>query len=416
MQKNVGTLNSDFWNHLNDYSSSSNAGNIEVTKMRINRNIVSLFVLCTLLFPFASTWLTGFHTTPSITVAALPAPTVTPRILYYTEFADNSPVGEVVNVWDAIDATHGTDYTRTNLTSYTDLAAELPSHDILLVPEQEWIWLENITDIAAAWQAPLTTFLADGGIVLFMTYFSLAVLDFGITARILNETGHFTFIEADNRAFASIVIDDPTNPLADGITAFTGPDGTCGLNTTETTVVASVEIVGIPILIHKPIGVGHLVVMGFDCFTRSTETDEILGNAIRLYQPPSAPVLADPGATVTGFQVPLNWTAATDSDGVIDYYYVETSANPSFSIIGQSDTTTDLFYSFSFLSNDTYYFRVRAVDNNTLVGPWSNVVSTYIEIPPITFPPGIPGFPIEAIALGLLLSLGAIFVIRRRKK
>ncbi len=384
--------------------------------MRINRNIVPLFALCTLLLPFAFTWFSGFHSTPIITVAALPQPTVTPRILYYTEFADNSPIGEVVNVWDAINATHGTDYTRTNLTSYTDLAAELPNHDILLVLEQEWSSLENITDIATAWQTPLTTFLADGGIVLLMTYFSIQAVEFGATARILNETGHFTFIDEVNRVMASIVIDEPTNPLVDGVTAFTAPDGTLSFNTTETTVVASVNIVGDPILIHKPIGVGHLVVMGFDCFNRHSETDKIIGNAIRLYQPPSAPVLANPGATITGYQVPLNWTPATDSDGIIDYYYVETSANPSFSIIGQSDTTTDTFYSFSFLSNDTYYFRVRAIDNNTLVGPWSNVVSTYIEIPPITLPPGIPGFPIEAIALGLLLSLGTIFVIRRRKK
>ncbi|MFX1565636.1 MAG: Loki-CTERM sorting domain-containing protein [Promethearchaeota archaeon] len=28
----------------------------------------------------------------------------------------------------------------------------------------------------------------------------------------------------------------------------------------------------------------------------------------------------------------------------------------------------------------------------------------------------MPGFPIEAIVLGLLLSLGAIFVLRRRKQ
>jgi hypothetical protein len=383
--------------------------------MRINRNIVPLFALCTLLLPFASTWFTGFHTTPNITIAALPQPTVTPRILYYTEFADNSPIGEVVNVWDAINATHGTDYTRTNLTSYTDLAAELPNHDILLVLEQETITPENITDVATAWQTPLTTFLTDGGIVILMTYFSFGTLDRGATARILNETGHFTFIDVDDRVSASIVIDEPTNPLVDGVTAFSAPDGSLSFNTTETIVVASDSIDGDPILVHKPIGFGHLVVMGFDCFTRHSETDKIIGNAIRLYQPPSAPVLANPGATITGFQVPLNWTAATDSDGVIDYYYVETSADPSFNIIGQSDTTTDTFYSFTFLSNDTYYFRVRAIDNNTLVGPWSNVVSTYIEIPPITLPPGIPGFPIEAIALGLLLSLGVIFIIRRRK-
>ena len=318
--------------------------------MRINRNIVPLVVLCTLLFPFASIWFTGLNTGPSITIAALPSPTMTPRILYYTEFSDNSPTGEVVNVWDAINLTHGTDYTRTNLTSYTDLATELPNHDILLVIEQETISAENVTDIAAVWQTPLTSFLADGGIVILMTYYSFPFGDYGATARILNETGHFTFIEADFRTGASIVIDEPTNPLADGVAAYTGPDGTCGFNTTETTVVASVDIIGLPILIHKPIGVGHLVVMGFDCFDRHSETDKILGNAIRLYQPPSAPVLYGPGATVVGYQVPLNWSAATDTDGVIDYYYIETSADASFSIIGQSDTTTDTFYSFTFLS------------------------------------------------------------------
>ncbi|MFX1299944.1 MAG: hypothetical protein ACFFDE_03300, partial [Promethearchaeota archaeon] len=77
---------------------------------------------------------------------------------------------------------------------------------------------------------------------------------------------------------------------------------------------------------------------------------------------------------------------------------------------------TMLNHSFIFFSNDTYYFRVRAIDNNTLAGPWSNIVSTYIELPPITFPEGIPGFPFEAIALGLALSLGSIFVIRRYKR
>ncbi len=156
--------------------------------------------------------------------------------------------------------------------------------------------------------------------------------------------------------------------------------------------------------------------MGMDFFTRNAEADKILGNAIRLFQPPSAPVLADPGATISGFQVPLNWAAATDTDGVIDHYEVQASADADFSIIGQSDTTTTLNYSFTFLSNDTYYFRVRAIDNNTLAGPWSNVVSTYIELPPIPFPPGIPGYPIEAIALGLVLSLGAIVVMRQRKQ
>ncbi|MDO8056595.1 MAG: Loki-CTERM sorting domain-containing protein, partial [Candidatus Hermodarchaeota archaeon] len=143
--------------------------------------------------------------------------------------------------------------------------------------------------------------------------------------------------------------------------------------------------------------------------------DEILTNAIRLYQPPAAPVLANPGATISGFQVPLNWTVPSDTDGEIVEYIVQASSSASFTIIGQSATVTTTTHAFTFLSNGTYYFRVRAIDNNTLAGPWSNVVSTYIELPPITFP-GIPGFPLEAIAIGLLLSLSVIFVIRRRKQ
>jgi hypothetical protein len=391
------------------------SGNIEVTNLRINRNIMFLLALGTLLLPFLSTTFIGFQVIPIVTGAALPAPTVTPRILYYTEFADNSlgPNAEVKNTWEAINATHGTDYTRTNLTSYSDLAAELPKHDILLIPEQENASPSNITDIASAWQAPLDAFFADGGIVILMDYWGF---DLGSTAQILNETGHFSFSAAYNEEGNQIIVNQGSHPLADGISSFFGPDGTVGFDTSETTLVASADLSGYGVLYHKPMGVGHLVVMGFDFYARDPESDEILENAIRLYQPPSAPALTDPGATIEGFQVPLNWTAATDTDGVIVEYEVQASADAGFAIIGQSATVVTLNHTFIFLTNDTYFFRVRAIDNNTLVGPWSNVVSTYIELPPITLPPGISGFPIEAIVLGLILSLGAIFVLRRRKK
>ena len=107
--------------------------------------------------------------------------------------------------------------------------------------------------------------------------------------------------------------------------------------------------------------------------------------------------------------------AATDviTDGVIVEYEVQASSSASFTIIGQSATVSTTTHAFTFLSNGTYYFRVRAIDNNTLAGPWSNVVSTYIELPAF---PNIPGFPLEAIAIGLVLCMGAIFVIRRRKQ
>ena len=383
--------------------------------MRTTRKLVFLTTLCVLIFPLVSSF-SAIHTTPPIASALLPTPNMTPRILYFSQFSDNVPGGELENVWAAINATHGTGYTRTNLTDYTDLTSELPNHDIFLIPEQEEISGQNITDVAAAWQSPLTTFLADGGIVILMTYWARGIgAGLGATARILNETGHFAFIEVHDQTYGNVLIDEPTHPLADGVVAFLGPDGTISFNTSETTIVASAQSNGEGVVFHKPVGPGHLVVMGIDFFERNTESDEILTNAIRLYQPPAAPVLANPGATISGFQVPLNWTVPSDTDGEIVEYIVQASSSASFTIIGQSATVTTTTHAFTFLSNGTYYFRVRAIDNNTLAGPWSNVVSTYIELPPITFP-GIPGFPLEAIAIGLLLSLSVIFVIRRRKQ
>ncbi len=59
--------------------------------MRANRNFIVLFAVCSLLLLFFSSAFSGIQTTPQVTVTALPAPTVTPRILYFSQFADNSP-------------------------------------------------------------------------------------------------------------------------------------------------------------------------------------------------------------------------------------------------------------------------------------------------------------------------------------
>ncbi|MFX1405021.1 MAG: hypothetical protein ACFE9D_11240, partial [Promethearchaeota archaeon] len=62
-----------------------------------------------------------------------------------------------------------------------------------------------------------------------------------------------------------------------------------------------------------------------------------------------------------------------------------------------------------------FYFRVRAIDNDGALGPWSNVEDITITggLPP---PPPIPGFPVAAIALGTIIALSGGILYRRRKR
>lgn len=61
-----------------------------------------------------------------------------------------------------------------------------------------------------------------------------------------------------------------------------------------------------------------------------------------------------------------------------------------------------------------FFFWVRAIDDDGAYSPWSNVESIVITggLPP----PPIPGFPIGAIVLGVVLALGIGVVYRRRKR
>lgn len=113
-------------------------------------------------------------------------------ILVYTEFADVTTGihGEWNNTMWAISNSYGTDYYYTNLTDYNDLAAELPNHDILLIPEQEKSNSTMSNTIGAAWASTLTDFVTNGGIVILMDWYtSSGGGEFGMTSHIYNASG-----------------------------------------------------------------------------------------------------------------------------------------------------------------------------------------------------------------------------------
>ena len=95
-----------------------------------------------------------------------------------------------------------------------------------------------------------------------------------------------------------------------------------------------------------------------------------------------------------------------------------TSTLRLFSQIFGNSSLTRIFriktYTVPAPTSGDFFFRIRAVNDDGARGPWSNVEDITITggLPQ----PPIPGFPIEAIALGAIgaLTLGVLY--RRRKR
>ncbi|MFX1301018.1 MAG: hypothetical protein ACFFDE_08735, partial [Promethearchaeota archaeon] len=132
-------------------------------------------------------------------------------------------------------------------------------------------------------------------------------------------------------------------------------------------------------------------------------------------QPPSAPALTDPGTEAPAGDIVISWAASTDPDGTIDHYELQSSNGVAFTVVLATYPTSNTNYTVSAPTSGLFFFRVRAVDDDGAYSDWSNVEDIVITggLPP---PPPIPGFPIEAIALGALIALGGGIVYRRRKR
>jgi hypothetical protein len=132
-------------------------------------------------------------------------------------------------------------------------------------------------------------------------------------------------------------------------------------------------------------------------------------------QPPTAPVLDDPGVTAPPGDIVITWSASTDPDGTVDSYELQSSSSVGFTVILATYPTTLTTHTVSAPTAGDFFFRVRAVDDDGARGPWSNIEDITIQ-PVIPPPPPIPGFPIEAIALGAIGALSFGVLYRRRKR
>ncbi len=129
--------------------------------------------------------------------------------------------------------------------------------------------------------------------------------------------------------------------------------------------------------------------------------------------PPSTPVLTDPGTTSTTGNFTVSWSASTDIDGTISHYQLQMATSSDFSTNLQEWNVTGTSQVITGLSNGTYYFRVRAFDNDDNPSTWSNTESISVEIPPPPTPPPTtpPPPPINPVLVGIIGGAVVIAVV-----
>jgi hypothetical protein len=154
-----------------------------------------------------------------------------------------------------------------------------------------------------------------------------------------------------------------------------------------------------------------------EAFDNSTELN-MANTSIQSFsidnQPPSEPILIDPGTIVSVDHLVVNWTAGYDLENAIDHYELQISATNDFTLVLGEWNLTGTHRELTGLSNGVYYFRVRTVDDHGAVSAWSNVELVEISVELSTSPTttGIPTpFDPNILSLVVLIVTGGVVVI-----
>ncbi|MGB2806754.1 MAG: S8 family serine peptidase [Sedimentisphaerales bacterium] len=197
------------------------------------------------------------------------------RVLVYTQYADVSAGGEYSNTIKAIDSIGG-NFSITPLTDFNELSSMLPAHQILLIPEQENANLPQLFDIGIAWAPILQDFISGGGIVI--------QCDYGQKYGILTGANLMNITTSSNFSIQDVNVIVPDDPVVWGVPdPYTASRYSSYYYTIEGEVIVQRDGYG-PVVIHKMIGRGHVVLIGHDYSESNPDQDRIVGNAV-LYLP-----------------------------------------------------------------------------------------------------------------------------------
>jgi hypothetical protein len=119
------------------------------------------------------------------------------------------------------------------------------------------------------------------------------------------------------------------------------------------------------------------------------DTENMFRNAVSWatnidYTPPSATTLFGPSSTHSS-SATYTWSVATAVNG-IQTYQVQVSLTSDFTAIIADKKTSALSYTLTkMMEGQTYYVRVRAIDNLNMQSPWSNTISTIADFSDMLF-------------------------------
>jgi hypothetical protein len=234
-----------------------------------------------------------------------------PKILAYVEYADYWR--EYQNTLKAIESTFGPNYELTELWYYGQLDEMLSGKDILLIPEQEYAYLYLMQMIGSVWAQTLSQFLERGGTIILCDFNG----GYGGTYGILTGAGLMSISWANYRTWYTLYVVDPEDPIAQGVSpTFTAPDGTISFVTQEANVVVNDGTY--PVVIHKKVGRGSIVLLGFDFFSSNKDTERMLGNAVALASYITLSI--SPSSGSPGTKVMVSGAKAT-ADGIVSIYW-----------------------------------------------------------------------------------------------
>ena len=205
-------------------------------------------------------------------------------LLVYSEYADlaTDSLGEFKNTMNSIRSTYNLPFGYENLTDYMDLESKLWDYDIFLIPEQEQITTEALSNIANAWSGILNEWVNAGGIVILLDCYSMT-LGAGPTMRIYNQTGLMNAEPITAGSGYPVYNVNTTSPLTQGVDpSWTCFSGTVLFSTSDGNVVVNNGTAAV--VAHKVMGRGHVVLIGFDFFNVVSNQEVILANAIRLHR------------------------------------------------------------------------------------------------------------------------------------